>query len=198
MKEKKITWLLLGSFLVFLIIYNGVTFAYAENQDRKRDQGFTLIHSLGRELIRIDSTINQMIVAEEVTGEAATELAWSSEQLGSLNRLMTFYLEEVNERPSNNYPSNVTHLSGFFYTLASRASTSPLKLDTSQLDSLEVLRKEVYAFQKDIEFAKSLEAEFDDNFHPKQPILTYFETLDTYSHWRYLNGNTISHLLVEN
>ncbi|MFC4354993.1 hypothetical protein ACFO0S_08035 [Chryseomicrobium palamuruense] len=73
--------------------------------------------------------------------------------------------------------------------LAGNASTHPVKLNTTQLDALETLRKEIYALQNEIEFAKSLKAEMNEDIQPEDYMLDYFETLDSHTHWRYLEAN---------
>lgn len=179
MRKKKKAWILVGSFLVFLIGYNIFTYVYAENQEQEKDAGYTLIHAIGHELIRIDSIFAQIKETNEVTSDLASQLAWSSEQLEYLTRLISYY---VDEDPNKLALTHVGEVVMFTNTLASQVSSESILLDSSQAEALEILRQEISSLTTELEPAKTLDAETNSGFHPKDALQNYMEQLESYSH----------------
>ena len=194
MKENKKIWILIGSFLAFLIGYNVFTNVYAENNNREKDEGYILVHSLGHELVRIDHIFTQVLQSGEVTSDLATQLLRSSEQMEFQTRLIALYLEkESNELVKVTFDNLIV----FTNKMATEASKETILLNSSQKESLEILRQEISALTTNLDPAKSQEAELINAFHPKDALDNYIEHLETYNHWHFLDGNTISHPLVE-
>lgn len=195
MKENKKVWILIGSFLAFLVGYNVYTNVYAENNNREKDEGYILVHSLGHELVRIDHIFTQVLQSGEVTSDLATQLVRSSEQMEFQTRLIALYLEE---EPNELVKVTFDNLIVFTNKMATEASKETILLNRSQKEALEILRQEISALTINLEPAKSLEAELNNVFHPKEVLETYIEHLKTYTHWHFLDGNAISHPLIEN
>lgn len=195
MKENKKVWILIGSFLAFLVGYNVYTNVYAENNNREKDEGYILVHSLGHELVRIDNIFTQVLQSGEVTSDLATQLVRSSEQMEFQTRLIALYLEE---EPNELVKVTFDNLIVFTNKMATEASKETILLNRSQKEALEILRQEISALTINLEPAKSLEAELNNGFHPKEALETYIEHLETYTHWHFLDGNAISHPLIEN
>lgn len=195
MRENKKVWILIGSFLIFLVGYNVFTNVYAEKQDEEKDIGYNLVHSLGHELIRIDYIFTQIIEANELTSDLATQLIHSSEQIQYHTRMISLYLGIE----SNGFVTMSLHsLISFAHKLANEASTESIQLNSSQAEALKMLRQEISSLTLELEPAKTLEAELDSTYHPKEALQEYLKQLENNTHWRYMDGTTISHPLIEN